>query len=57
MDWAIQDKNAWQQPAKDGSGAPDVMEPVAIPGVPIPDKAGEAHVDSPETGKKNCNWA
>ena len=56
MDWATQDKNAWKQPAESGSGAPDVMEPVAIEGVVIPDKAGTSHVDSPETASKNFNW-
>jgi hypothetical protein len=56
MDWGTQEKNAWKQPAESGSGAPDVMEPVAIEGVVIPDKAGSAHVDSPETSSKNCNW-
>jgi hypothetical protein len=56
MEWASQKKNDWQQPAEGGSGAPDVMEPVAIEGVQIPDKAGSAHVDSPETAKKNFDW-
>jgi hypothetical protein len=57
MEWATQEKNAWHQPAENGSGSADVMEPVSIGGVEIPDAAGTAHVDSPETGKKNCNWA
>ena len=56
MDWGTDKKNEWHQPAGKGSGAPDVMEPVAIEGVVIPDKAGSAHVDSPETSNKNCNW-
>jgi hypothetical protein len=56
MDWGTQEKNAWIQPAANGSDAADVMEPVAIEGVVIPDKAGTSHVDSPETSKKNCNW-
>ena len=53
MEWATQEKNAWQQPAENGSGPVDVMEPAEITGVPIPDKAGSAHVDSPETCKRN----
>lgn len=53
MDWGTDKKNEWHQPAENGSGAGDVMEPVSIPGVVIPDKAGNAHVDSPETSKKN----
>lgn len=56
MDWATQKKNDWHQPAESGSGPADVLEPVAIPGTPIPDAAGDAHVDSPETAKKNFNW-
>jgi hypothetical protein len=56
MEWATQEKNAWKQPAENGSGPADVMEPVSIPGVPLEDKAGTAHADSPETSKKNCNW-
>ena len=56
MDWGTQSKNEWHQPAESGSGAPDVLEPVEINGVPIPDKAGTSHEDSPETCRKNCNW-
>jgi hypothetical protein len=56
MDWGTDKKNEWHQPAENGSGAADVMEPVTIPGVSIEDKAGDAHVDSSETSKKNCNW-
>lgn len=54
MEWATQEKNAWHQPAENGSGAPDVMEPVAIEGVPNEDKAGTSHEDSPATCKQNC---
>lgn len=56
MEWATQKKGDWQQPAANGSDPVDVMEPVEINGVPIPDKAGDAHVDSPETQEKNFNW-
>ena len=56
MEWCQQEKNEWKQPAEKGSGAPDVLEPVAIPGVPYEDKAGMAHVDSPATCNKNANW-
>ncbi len=56
MEWATQEKNAWKQPAESGSGPCDQMEPVAIPGVAIPDAAGSAHKDSPETAEKNFNW-
>lgn len=54
MEWCTQEKNAWKQPAESGSGPADVLEPVAIEGVQIPDKAGSAHEDSPETARKNC---
>jgi hypothetical protein len=53
MEWASQKKNDWHQPAESGSGPADVMEPVAIAGVSIPDAAGTSHEDAPETRKKN----
>lgn len=53
MEWATQKKNEWHQPAENGSGPADVMEPVEIMGVSYPDKAGTSHEDSPETAKKN----
>jgi hypothetical protein len=56
MEWATQKKNDWQQPAENGSGSANVMEPAENVGVAIPDKAGMAHVDSPETAKKNFDW-
>jgi hypothetical protein len=56
MDWGTEKKNEWHQPAESGSGPADVLEPVAIEGVVIPDKAGTSHVDSPEVARKNFNW-
>lgn len=55
MEWATQEKNAWKQPAESGSGPADVMGPVTVADKsPNADEAGSAHVDSPETCKKNC---
>ena len=55
MEWATQ-KKGWEQPAENGSGPVDQLEPVAIEGAAIHDKAGMAHVDAPETAKKNFDW-
>lgn len=56
MIWATQ-KKGWEQPAENGSGSADVLEPVAIEGQGShEDEAGTAHVDSPQVSKKNMDW-